>query len=141
MIGLLATQAAVGYGEGDPNQQIHALVQQLSAESSANARDALANKIADVVRMTSDKAQIRVEAIDEIAGLLSHEDVVLWSALALGQMGPPAKRAVPSLEAALDREMAMEQACIIRTGVWPSDAICAALKKIDGAKRSKCLIP
>lgn len=137
------THAAIGYGEDDPNQQIHALVQELSMEPSANTRADLANKIADVVQTTSDKAMIRDETVDEIVHLLSHGDgsVVLWSALALGQIGPGAGRIVPELEAALERELTAEHAYRFRTGVWPSDGICAALKRIDGAKRSGCLIP
>ncbi len=144
-IGMLALSAPVapGYGEDDPNQRIHALVEQLHSEPSLTTRTGLASDISDIVRLTPDKARIRDETVDEIVGLLSHEDgpVVMWSAAALGQFGPGAKRAVPALEAALDRELIAERAIHTRTGVWPSDVICAVLKKIDGAKRSGCLIP
>lgn len=143
--GFLALWAsiAVGYGEDDPNERIHGLIEQMRSEPSLTARYWLASDIADIVRTTPDKIRIRDETVDEIVGLLPHDDgpVVMWLAVALGQFGPAAKRVVPELEAALERELIAEQAVYTRTGPWPSNAICSALRKIDGVKRSGCLIP
>ncbi|HWA47346.1 MAG TPA: hypothetical protein VG742_03685 [Dongiaceae bacterium] len=139
----LVAPMAVSYGEGDPNQRIHALIEQLRSEPSLTTRYWLASDIAGIVRRTPDKTQIRDETVDEIVDLLPHDDgpVVMWLAAALGQFGQAAKRVVPELEVALERELIAEQALHTRTGPWPSDVICGALRNIDGAKRSGCLTP
>jgi hypothetical protein len=135
---MLGVQSALADGVVDPNEKIHAMIQQLNAEPSEMARYELASDISRFVQATEDKTRLRDETIDEIAGLLDDRSASMWVAGTLGQIGPAAGRAVPLLEAALDQELIIEAARPYGTGVWLSDVICTALEKIQEMRHPKC---
>lgn len=86
----------------------------ITTETSPRARYDAAQALAIRVRQMAEAGELeRVDlaTIDKIASLLSdsEDSVREWAALALGQFGPRAERAVPALELALARAEKIER--------------------------------
>src|SRR5215470_10618164 len=102
IVSLLAGYSVIAYAEtssgwGTQNasaSEIEATIDQMKAASSLEIRRNLSLQLSDLC-MRVDPAVLDAGTIDAIAGFLSDSDdlVRFWAALALGHIGPPARRA------------------------------------------------
>jgi hypothetical protein len=121
--------------------KIEAMVADIHRESDAGARIQAARELSLFVRGQERKSLDKLDggAIDAIASLLRDklDTVKSWAAIALGEIGPTASRAVPALESARKHiEPALEYPIIGKIGPSTSaDAeIQDALEKIRGKR-------
>lgn len=128
----LSTMPVRVQGEQPQVRDIVPLIEKIEHETDSNTRTDLASELAKLVSQVRTSDQIDDKVIDDIATLLSDRDdsVRLWVALALGQLGPRANRAVPALERALQEAEAEDQANIKGPSLSSADGIRAALEKI-----------
>lgn len=137
IVAVTACAAAIARS-ADPGKEydITSMVMKIRTESDNRYRYELSKALAEKVAATNPD-KIGDAQIDDIVGLLGDADdsVRYWAALALGQIGPRANRAVPALERALrDRECEgyPTEPHIVRS-ITSADGIRTALEKI-GAK-------
>lgn len=119
--------------QSDTVANIERLITQIQTEQSPRIRWDLAQQLSDLVRR-ADPADINTDVIDHIAGLLSDraDFVRLWAAVALGNIGPPARRAIPALEKALSELPVLYSGAVMQPALDSSGAIVPALRKIRG---------
>ena len=114
------------------------LAESLKAPSSLSTkeREDKAYQLAALVRRKAGKAAPQ-KLITDLAALMSDTDqmVRLWTAGALGNLGPQAAAAIPSLEKAFNEAQAADQPNRFRSGIHLDDVIQQAMKKIRWRKK------
>jgi len=105
--------------------EIKATIASIKTSGSTRQRTDFAWHLSVLIRK-EDPANIDVDTIDEITGLLRDRDdsVRYWAAASLGYLGQHAERAIPALRTAL-----LESACLPGTKTSASGII-IALRKI-----------
>jgi HEAT repeat protein len=123
--------------------KIESIIDQIKTERSSTVRTDAAEKLSALLqhRDRSDIDALEARVIDDIAGLMSDRDdsIRCWGALALGQIGAPAERAVPALERAL-KEIEPVPGSLVADKSSES-CIISALRRITGKAQSFRGIP
>jgi HEAT repeat protein len=133
---ILAGSISAAEKSDDAMAKIEAMIEKIRAEHSPLVRVNVAEQLA-VFLQHQDRSCLNTldaKVIDDIASLLSDKDdaVRYWAALALGNIGAPAIRVVPSLEKALKDVEPAPGSGVIGPDLSSASAIQGALQKITG---------
>jgi hypothetical protein len=113
---LVTAEVRAADGATELTSKIELMIDHIKAERSSTVRTEVVQRLSAMLQHQdySDVDILEARPIDDIAGLLSDRDdsVRYWAAMALGQIGPPAGRAVPALERAL-REVEASTSAIV----------------------------
>jgi HEAT repeat protein len=105
LVTLVTTETRAADGGSELAAKIELVIEQIKAERSTTVRTDVARRLCALLQhqARSDLDALEARPVDDIAGLLGDRDdsVRYWAAMALGQIGPSANRAVPALERAL----------------------------------------
>jgi len=114
------------------------LAESIKAPSSLSTkeREDKAYQLAVLIRRKTGRAAPQ-KLITDLAALMSDPDqmVRLWTAGALGNLGPQAAAAIPALEKAFDEAQVADPPGGPRTGIHLDDVIQQAMEKIRRRKK------
>src|ERR1041384_371837 len=122
----------------DEWRAITMLAESIKAPSSLSTqeREDKAYQLAVLIRRKTGRAAPQ-KLVTDLAALMSDPDqmVRLWTAGALGNLGPQAAAAIPALEKAFEEAQVADPPGGPRTGIHLDDVIQQALKKIRRPKK------
>ena len=132
---LMATDTGAADRSSNPMVNIKTMIEEIKNETATLDRIRLTEKLQGFIK-DQDRlyfTAIDSRIIDDLAGLLSDQNdaVRYWAALALASIGPPAKRAVPALEAALKDIQSTTSKIPVGPDLTSESAILGALAKIN----------
>jgi HEAT repeat protein len=121
----------------DPWKKVNELAEEIQNAPPSRDRGEMARQLQILVDRRARKSAPK-ELIERLINLMSDENVEvrLWTAAALGDLGPQAAPAIPALEKARKEDEALLQKIGGgRSGIWVMDAVDVALEKIRGKKK------